>query len=177
MKSGHLIRHILSATPIRFIWLVLWLAVGISRPTCDAYVLPVRQDFDANPHTPKPQPPAPTPILTLTRTLTLTPTPTPTSNQNHNPKPDQVSSYAELYEAKLKQQDQAIKELRERQHSVQENRGPNMKQVKLYKGLAKLLRCKQDMQKAARAEVNQMAEANQQDTNVFTMPDEQADPL
>ena len=88
-----------------------------------------------------------------------------------------VSSYVELYEAKLKQQDQAIKELRERQHSVQENRGPNMKQVKLYKGLAKLLRCKQDMQKAARAEVNQMAEANQQDTNVFTMPDEQADPL
>ena len=107
--------------------------------------------------------------------------PNPNANPNLKPKPkskpDQVSSYAELYEAKLKQQDQAIKELRERQHSVQENRGPNMKQVKLYKGLAKLLRCKQDMQKAARAEVNQMAEANQQDTNVFTMPDEQADPL
>jgi len=83
-----------------------------------------------------------------------------------------VSSYVELYEAKLKQQDQAIKELRERQHSVQENREPNMKQVKLYKNLAKLLRCKQDMQKAARAEVNQMAAANQQDTNVFTMPEE-----
>ena len=28
------------------------------------------------------------------------------------------------------------------------------------------------MQKAARAEVNQMAAANQQDTNVFTMPEE-----
>ena len=41
-----------------------------------------------------------------------------------------VNSYVELYEAKLKQQDLAIKELRERQHSVQENREPNMKQVK-----------------------------------------------
>ena len=41
-----------------------------------------------------------------------------------------VNSYTELYEAKLKQQDLAIKELRERQHSVQENREPNMKQVK-----------------------------------------------
>ena len=43
-----------------------------------------------------------------------------------------VNSYVELYEAKLKQQDLAIKELRERQHSVQENREPNMKQVRLY---------------------------------------------
>jgi len=86
-----------------------------------------------------------------------------------------VHSYVELYEAKLKQQDQAIKELRERQHSVQENREPNMKQVKLYKNLVKLLRCKQDMQKAARAEVKQMAAANQQDTNVFTMPEESRD--
>ena len=89
-------------------------------------------------------------------------------------KPDgtTVRSYTELYEAKLKQQEGAIKELRERQHHIQENREPNMKQVKMYKDLAKLLRCKQEMQKAARAEQSQMAAANQQDTNVFTMPDE-----
>jgi len=87
-----------------------------------------------------------------------------------------VNSYVELYEAKLKQQDLAIKELRERQHSVQENREPNMKQVKLYKNLGKLLRCKQDMQKAARAELNQMAHENEQETNVFTMPDGPAEP-
>ena len=84
-----------------------------------------------------------------------------------------VSSYTELYEAKLKQQEQAIKELRDRQHHIQENREPNMKQVKLYKDLQKLLRCKQEMQKAARAEANQMAQANQQDTNVFTMPEDE----
>jgi len=83
-----------------------------------------------------------------------------------------VRSYTELYEAKLKQQEGAVKELRERQHHIQENREPNMKQVKMYKDLAKLLRCKQEMQKAARAEQSQMAAANQQDTNVFTMPDE-----
>jgi len=87
-----------------------------------------------------------------------------------------VSSYVELYEAKLKQQDHAIKELRERQHSVQENREPNMKQVKLYKNLGKLLRSKQDMQKAARAELNQMAHENEQDTNVFTMPEGHGEP-
>ena len=41
-----------------------------------------------------------------------------------------VNSYVELYEAKLKQQEVAIKELRDRQHHIQENREPNMKQVK-----------------------------------------------
>lgn len=83
-----------------------------------------------------------------------------------------VNSYTELYEAKLKMQEGAIKELRDRQHHIQENREPNMKQVKVYKDLNKLLRCKQEMQKAARAEVSQMATENQQDTNVFTMPDD-----
>ena len=48
--------------------------------------------------------------------------------------------------------------------------------VKLYKNLGKLLRCKQDMQKAARAELNQMAHENEQETNVFTMPDGPAEP-
>ena len=81
-----------------------------------------------------------------------------------------VNSYTELYEAKLKQQEGAIKELRDRQHHIQENREPNLKQVKLYKDLAKLLRCKQEMQKAAKQEMAQMAQANAQDTNVFTMP-------
>ena len=42
--------------------------------------------------------------------------------------------------------------------------------------LGKLLRCKQDMQKAARAELNQMAHENEQETNVFTMPDGPAEP-
>ena len=53
---------------------------------------------------------------------------------------------------------------------------PRPRQVKLYKNLGKLLRCKQDMQKAARAELNQMAHENEQETNVFTMPDGPAEP-
>jgi len=83
----------------------------------------------------------------------------------------QINSYKELYTHKVKQQEAAAKELRERQKRIKENHGPNAKQVKMFKDLHKLLRCKVDMQQRARAEVAEAAAMEQQDTNVFTMPE------
>ena len=84
----------------------------------------------------------------------------------------QVRSYKELYAYKIKQQDAASKELRDRQKRIKENQGPNAKQVKMFKDLHKLLRCKVDMQQRARAEAVAAANMEQEETNVFTMPDD-----
>jgi intraflagellar transport protein 81 len=84
----------------------------------------------------------------------------------------QVRSYKELYAHKIKQQDAASKELRDRQKRIKENQGPNAKQVKMFKDLHKLLRCKVDMQQRARAEAVAAANMEQEETNVFTMPDD-----
>jgi len=96
------------------------------------------------------------------------------SGRFHREMPDgtHVNSYRELYGQKVKQQDAAAKELRERQKRIKENHGPNAKQVKMFKDLHKLLRCKVDMQQRARAEANEAAAMEQQDTNVFTMPED-----
>ena len=82
-----------------------------------------------------------------------------------------VGSYRELYSAKIKQQEVLSKELRERQKRIKEHHAPNAAQVKMFKDLHKLLRCKVESQQRARAEVHEMEAANQQDTNVFTMPE------
>lgn len=82
-----------------------------------------------------------------------------------------VNSYVELYSAKIKQQEASSKELRERKKHLQENHAPNARQVRMFKDLHKLLRCKVESQQRARAEANDMMAANQQDTNVLTMND------
>jgi len=83
----------------------------------------------------------------------------------------QVTSYKQLYENKVKQQEALSKELRERQKHIRNNHGPNAKQVQRFKSLHKLLRCKVDMQQRARAEANDAAAMENQDTNIFTMPE------
>ena len=80
-----------------------------------------------------------------------------------------VSSYRELYQAKIRQQEGFSKELRDRQKRIKENHGPNAKQVQMFKALHKLLRCKVDMQQRARAEASAEAAMEEQDTNVFTL--------
>ena len=64
------------------------------------------------------------------------------------------------------------KELRERQKRIKENHGGNAKQVKIFRDLYKLLRCKMDQQQRAKAEAKDMEAAEAQDTNIFTMPDD-----
>jgi len=91
--------------------------------------------------------------------------------QRQMPDGSMVSSYRELYADKIKQQEQLSKELRERQKRLKEHHAPNAKQVHMFKDLHKLLRCKVESQLRARAEANDMIAANQQDTNVFTMPE------
>ena len=71
----------------------------------------------------------------------------------------------------MKQQEAASKELRERQKRIKENHGGNAKQFKMFKDLHKMLRCKMDAQKLARAEANDMMAAEKDDTNIFTMPE------
>merc|ERR1719263_2274040 len=88
-----------------------------------------------------------------------------------------VTSYRELYSAKIKQQESLAKELRERQKRIKEHHAPNAKQVSMFKDLHKLLRCKVESQQRARAEANDMMAANQQDTNVFTMPESEDTPV
>ena len=87
-----------------------------------------------------------------------------------------VTSYKELYANKIKEQEAASKELRERQKHIKENHAPNAAQVKLFKDLHKLLRCKLDMQGRARAENAALEHENAQDTNVFTMPEDDGPP-
>lgn len=88
-----------------------------------------------------------------------------------------VTSYRELYAAKIKQQEALSKELRDRQKRIKEHHAPNAKQVQMFKDLHKLLRCKVESQQRARAEANDMIAANQQDTNVFTMPETEDTPV
>ena len=88
----------------------------------------------------------------------------------------EITSIRQLYAAKVKQQEAASKELRERQKRIKENAGGNVQQVKVFKALHKLLRAKMDSQQRARAEAKSMAEAENQDTNVFTMPDDAGQP-
>ena len=83
-----------------------------------------------------------------------------------------VKSFRELYAAKVKQQEATSKELRERQKRIKENVGGNVRQVKMFRNLHKLLRAKVDSQQRARAEAADMMAAEGQDTNVFTMPEE-----
>jgi len=82
-----------------------------------------------------------------------------------------IKSYRDLYMHKVKQQEAASKELRERQKRIKDNHGGNAKQVQIFKSLHKLLRCKIDAQQRARAEANDMMQAEKQDTNIFTMPE------
>jgi len=88
----------------------------------------------------------------------------------------QINSYRELYQYKVKQQEAASKELRERQKRIRENHGGNSKQVKLFKDMHKLLRCKVDMQNRARAEANDAAAMEGEDTNILTMPPDEDQP-
>jgi len=83
----------------------------------------------------------------------------------------QVRSYRELYQVKVKQQEAASKELRERQKAIKSNVGGNVKQVKMFRDLHKLLRAKMDAQQRAKAEAKDMLNAENQDTNIFTMPE------
>lgn len=82
-----------------------------------------------------------------------------------------VHSYRGLLEAKIKQQEALSKELRDRQKDIKENYGAKARQVHMFKDLHKLLRCKLESQQRARQEAKSMMAENQQDTNVFTMPD------
>jgi len=88
-----------------------------------------------------------------------------------------VHSYRELYAAKIKQQEALSKKLRDEQKRIKEHHAPNAKQVSMFKDLHKLLRCKVESQQRARAEANDMIAANQQDTNVFTMPETDDTPV
>merc|ERR1711871_1736335 len=83
----------------------------------------------------------------------------------------EITSYEKLYTQKIKQQEAASKELRERKNRIKDNHGGNAKQVKVFKDLHKLLRAKIDAQQRARAEANDMLNAENQDTNIFTMPE------
>jgi intraflagellar transport protein 81 len=72
----------------------------------------------------------------------------------------------------VKQQEAASKELRERQKRIKENHGGNAKQVKIFRDLYKMLRCKIEAQQRAKAELKDMEAAENQDTNIFTMPED-----
>ena len=72
----------------------------------------------------------------------------------------------------MKQQEGRAKELRDRQRRIKEASGGNVRQVKVFRDLHKLLRAKVDSQQRARAEAADMMAAEGQDTNVFTMPEE-----
>ena len=85
------------------------------------------------------------------------------------PDGSEVSSYKALYSGKIKQQEALSKELRERQKRIKEHHGPSSMQVNIFNDLHRLLRCKVDLQGQARAEANDMVAANAQDTNIFTM--------
>lgn len=80
-----------------------------------------------------------------------------------------ITSYRDLYAAKVKQQEGLTKELRDRQKRIKESSGGNVKQVKVFRDMHKLLRAKVDSQQRARAEANEMLQAENQDTNVFSL--------
>ena len=84
----------------------------------------------------------------------------------------EIKSYKELFSSKVKQQEAASKELRERQKRIKENHGGNAKQVKIFRDLYKMLRCKVEAQQRAKQELKQNELEEQQDTNIFTMPED-----
>jgi intraflagellar transport protein 81 len=84
---------------------------------------------------------------------------------------EEYSSYRELYAAKIRQQEALSKQLREQQKAIKANVGGNVKQVKMFRDLHKLLRVKMDAQQRARQEAADMLNAEGQDTNIFTMPE------
>ena len=88
-----------------------------------------------------------------------------------------VNSYKELYTAKIKQQEVLSKELRERQKRIKDHLPSNSKQVGKFKDLHKLLRCKVESQQRARAEAKNMQAENEQDTNIFTLPEGEDTPV
>jgi len=83
-----------------------------------------------------------------------------------------VRTYQELYAAKIRDQEQMTKELRERQKNIKENHEPNRAQMALFRDLHKLMRCKVDLQQRARVEASNMAAANEASSNVMTFDDD-----
>jgi len=83
----------------------------------------------------------------------------------------EIDSIRALYLAKVKQQEAASKELRERQKRIKENHGGNAAQVKTFRDLHKLLRAKIDCQQRARAEANDMLAQEDNSENVWTAPE------
>ena len=79
-----------------------------------------------------------------------------------------VTSYKELYNSKIRQQQVEVKELRERQQHLKENVGPHRHQMGMFRDLHKLLRCKLEMQERDRREASRMAAEEGADTNVWT---------
>jgi len=57
---------------------------------------------------------------------------------------DRKKSFRELYSKKISEQENLGKNLKDRQKAVRESHGPNMKQMKMWNDLAKLLQCKKD---------------------------------
>lgn len=83
-----------------------------------------------------------------------------------------ITTYKALYERKIREQEGQQRGLRDQQKSLKENHEPNKVQMQLFRDLNKLLRCKVDMQKAARTEAAYMAAAEEQDSNVLSLGDD-----
>jgi intraflagellar transport protein 81 len=83
-----------------------------------------------------------------------------------------ITTYKALYERKIREQEGQQRTLRDQQKSLKENHEPNKVQMQLFRDLNKLLRCKVDMQKAARTEAAYMAAAEEQDSNVLSLGDD-----
>jgi len=84
-----------------------------------------------------------------------------------------VRTYQELYAAKIRDQEQMTKELRDRQKNIKENHEPNKVQMQLFRDLRKLMRCKIDLQQRARVEASDMAVANEATSNVMTLDNDE----
>ena len=82
-----------------------------------------------------------------------------------------IRTYQELYQQKLSEQERAQKELRDRQRDLKENNEPNKVQMRLFRDLSSLLRCKVELQQRARAESSSLAEAEGQVSNVLSLSD------
>ena len=83
-----------------------------------------------------------------------------------------ITTYKALYENKIRDQEGQQRALREQQKNLKENHDSNKIQMQLFRDLNKLLRCKVDMQKAARTEAAYMAAAEEQDSNVLSLGDD-----
>ena len=82
-----------------------------------------------------------------------------------------VRTYRELYEHKLGEQERTQKELRDQQRALKENHGPNKVQMRMFRDLNQLLRCKVELQKRARAEASSMLAQEQSASNVLSLGD------